>query len=64
VFKSEDKGRGIMATKIFPKGTIICEYPGELLNLTEMKKRESGYEKDPSIGCYMYYFTHKGKKMW
>ncbi len=27
----------------------------------EAKKREQNYALDPSIGCYMYFFSHKTK---
>lgn len=26
-----EKGRGVVATKVFAKGDILCEYAGELL---------------------------------
>ena len=54
--------RGIVSTRPFTKGEIICEYSGELISHEEAKKRE--VKKDQSIGCYMYYFTHKTKKLW
>lgn len=57
----ETKGRGVFATKLFSKGDFIVEYAGDLINLREAKKRETNYAKDPSIGCYMYFFEFKGK---
>ena len=53
-----------MATKVFGKGELLCEYSGELISHAEALKRESTYEKDPSIGCYLYFFQHKQNKLW
>ena len=58
------KGRGVVATKTFARGDLICEYSGELIGHNEAKKREEEYLKDPSIGCYMYYFEYKTSKLW
>lgn len=59
-----NKGRGVLATKMFPKGDILCEYAGELISHAEALERESTYEKDLTIGCYLYFFQHKGTKLW
>ena len=60
----EGKGRGVMSTMPFKHGELICEYSGELISHEEAKRREADYSKDESIGCYMYYFNHKNKKLW
>ena len=60
----EGKGRGVVSTRPFQRGGLICEYSGELISYEEAKKREVDYSNDESIGCYMYYFSHKNKKLW
>ena len=59
-----EKGRGVVATKPFSKGDFLCEYAGDLLMEKDAKKREEDYSHNSSIGCYMYYFTHKMEKWW
>ena len=53
-----------MATRFFAKGDFLCEYSGDLISEVEARKREAQYVINPSIGCYMYYFTFKGEKFW
>ena len=60
----EGKGRGVVSTRPFSKGELVCEYSGEPISYEEAKEREDKYGKDESIGCYMYYFEHKGTKLW
>ena len=52
------------ATRPFARGELVCEYYGNLITYEEAKKKESEYEKDEGIGCYMYYFEYKNEKMW
>ena len=49
---------------MFTKGSLLCEYAGELITHAEALARESTYEKDQTIGCYLYFFQHKGTKLW
>jgi len=58
------KGSGVIATQPFLKGEFVCEYSGDLISRQEAEKREQQYSKDPSIGSYMFYFTHKSKHLW
>lgn len=60
----EEKGRGVVTCQQFSKGDFLCEYAGERITEKEAKKREEKYSQDPSVGCYMYYFTHKTSKWW
>lgn len=60
----EGKGRGVVSTRPFRKGEVVCEYSGELISYEEAKKREEEYGRDPSIGCYMYYYEFRTKKLW
>ena len=60
----EGKGRGVVSTRRFMRGELICEYSGELISHKEAKAREERYSTDESIGCYMYYFEYKGTKLW
>uniref|UniRef100_W5MEX4 [histone H4]-lysine(20) N-methyltransferase n=1 Tax=Lepisosteus oculatus TaxID=7918 RepID=W5MEX4_LEPOC len=57
----EGKGRGVFATTCFRKGQFVVEYHGDLLQMTDAKKREAEYAQDPSTGCYMYYFQYLSK---
>ena len=53
-----------MSARSFTRGELICEYSGELIGHDEAKAREERYSKDETIGCYMYYFEHKGTRLW
>ncbi|KAI2811231.1 hypothetical protein RDWZM_003910 [Blomia tropicalis] len=52
----DEKGKGIVAGTALNKGSFICEYSGDLIDLIEAKARESKYEQS-GAGCYMYYFN-------
>ncbi|XP_063388916.1 histone-lysine N-methyltransferase Set8 [Cydia fagiglandana] len=52
----EGKGRGIIATRPFCRGSFVVEYSGELVGVQEAREREHMYAQDPEAGCYMYYF--------
>jgi histone-lysine N-methyltransferase SETD8 len=64
VVEVEGKGRGVVSTRPFYHGDLICEYSGDLISEKEAVKRENEYLEDPSIGCYMYFFMHRSKKWW
>ncbi|XP_078277538.1 N-lysine methyltransferase KMT5A-A [Rhinoraja longicauda] len=57
----DGKGRGVMATKPFQRGEFVVEYHGDLIEFADAKKREAEYARDPSTGCYMYYFQYLSK---
>ncbi|XP_066465822.1 N-lysine methyltransferase KMT5A isoform X1 [Tiliqua scincoides] len=57
----DGKGRGVIATKHFSRGEFVVEYHGDLIEITDAKKREALYAQDPSTGCYMYYFQYLSK---
>ncbi|XP_036385465.1 N-lysine methyltransferase KMT5A-A [Megalops cyprinoides] len=61
VRNTDGKGRGVFATQHFNKGQFVVEYHGDLLKITDAKKREAMYAQDPSTGCYMYYFQYLSK---
>lgn len=54
----EGKGRAVFATRNFQKGEYVVEYHGDLLQITDAKKREAEYAQNPATGCYMYYFQY------
>ncbi|KAI3361712.1 hypothetical protein L3Q82_002070 [Scortum barcoo] len=54
----EGKGRAVFATQRFRKGQYVVEYHGDLLQITDAKKREAEYAQNPATGCYMYYFQY------
>ncbi|XP_013877943.1 N-lysine methyltransferase SETD8-A [Austrofundulus limnaeus] len=54
----EGKGRAVFATRCFQKGDYVVEYHGDLLQITDAKKREAEYAQNPATGCYMYYFQY------
>lgn len=54
----EGKGRAVFATRCFQKGDYVVEYHGDLLQITDAKRREAEYAQNPATGCYMYYFQY------
>lgn len=62
VVQVEGKGRGVVSTRPFSKGELICEYSGKHIPYEEAKRREEEYKGDPSVGCYMVYCVFKEKK--
>ncbi|XP_053728572.1 N-lysine methyltransferase KMT5A-A isoform X2 [Synchiropus splendidus] len=54
----EGKGRAVVTTRCFRKGEYVVEYHGDLLDITDAKKREAEYALNPDTGCYMYYFHY------
>ncbi|XP_069071100.1 N-lysine methyltransferase KMT5A isoform X2 [Pleurodeles waltl] len=57
----DGKGRGVFATRDFNRGEFVVEYHGDLIEITDAKKREALYAQDSSTGCYMYYFQYRSK---
>ena len=55
------KGRGVVASKFFPKNSFVVEYAGKLVDLaTSLKLHYEVYgEQD---GSYIYWFNVKGKQ--
>ena len=51
IFQTENKGRGIRATREFEKGDFIAEYSGDLI--TKKERREEEYSQDSSVGSYI-----------
>ena len=41
----EGKGRGVVSTRPFSKGELVCEYSGELISLEEAQRREGEYRE-------------------
>ncbi|CAL8076602.1 unnamed protein product [Calicophoron daubneyi] len=62
VIVTEEKGRGVVATRVFHEGEFVVEYAGELISEKSAKAREQEYKRDPAIGSYMFYFCHNGVK--
>ena len=58
----EGKGRGITTTVPFEKGDYVCSYSGDLLTRAEGIEREKQYSND--VGCYIFFFSHKGQDLW
>lgn len=59
-----EKGRGIIAGRLFQRGEFVVEYIGELIDQTEADRREEKYSQKAEFGCYMYYFKHKEQQYW
>ena len=55
---SQEKGRGVFATKGFEKGDFLVEYSGELVSRGEGLHREQRAEED---GGYLFFFSHDGQ---
>ncbi|KAA0196606.1 Histone-lysine N-methyltransferase, partial [Fasciolopsis buskii] len=62
IIYTEEKGRGVVATRVFHEGEYVVEYAGELISEKLAKEREAEYKKDPAIGSFMFYFVHSGQK--
>ena len=55
-------GSGVFASENIEKGQLISYYEGELISGEEGQRRfETLEEKD---GCFLFFFSHKGKKLW
>lgn len=61
VFITEKKGYGLFASKDIPKGTFIMEFVGEIVSMTEFKKRSLEYAKQKTRHCYV--MTSSGKRL-
>ncbi|KJE97240.1 SET domain-containing protein [Capsaspora owczarzaki ATCC 30864] len=59
VYQTPTIGFGIKATRDYERSDYVCEYAGDLIDISEAKRRNEEYMKDESIGCYMYFFQHK-----
>ena len=56
-------GRGVKTTIFFIfMNELVCEYKEQLIESEEMKSRESQYAIE-EMGCYLYCFRFKGKKV-
>ncbi|CAH8563800.1 unnamed protein product [Heterobilharzia americana] len=62
IIQTEEKGRGIIATRSFHEGEFVVEYAGDLISEKIAKQREIEYKRDPSIGSYMFFFVYLGQK--
>jgi histone-lysine N-methyltransferase SETD8 len=60
----DQKGRGVIAARIFEKDDFVVEYRGDLIDANMAKHRERIYADDSTIGCYMYYFKHANRQYW
>lgn len=56
-------GRGVIATKEFKEGEVLCEYTGTLLSYEEGIELENEYAKMGNIGCYVYFFKYRSKRL-
>lgn len=53
VFITEKKGYGVFASTLIPKNTFIMEFVGEVVTMTEFKKRSKEYAKKKLRHCYV-----------
>ena len=56
-----EKGRAVFTECPFKKGSFVCEYHGELIDIDEAKRREKSYTTEK--GSFVFYFQY-GRKMW
>lgn len=68
--RNEDKlrinlipGYGIFAQRDFEKGDFLLNYVGQLLSNSEALEREKKHGR-AGEGCFMFFFTFDGKRMW
>ncbi|CAH8535841.1 unnamed protein product [Schistosoma mattheei] len=62
IIQTEEKGRGIIATRTFYEGEFVVEYAGDLISEKLAKQREAVYKQNPAIGSYMFFFVHAGQR--
>ncbi|KAK4471645.1 hypothetical protein MN116_004594 [Schistosoma mekongi] len=62
IIQTEEKGRGVIATRTFYEGEFIVEYAGDLISEKMAKQREAVYKQNPAIGSYMFFFVHAGQR--
>ncbi|KAH8878383.1 N-lysine methyltransferase KMT5A-A [Schistosoma japonicum] len=62
IIQTEEKGRGVIATRTFYEGEFIVEYAGDLISEKLAKQREAVYKQNPAIGSYMFFFVHAGQR--
>lgn len=62
--ETENKGRGVFASKEFKIGDFICEYDGDLITPHEARNREITYLETVKTGSYLYFFQFEGKSYW
>lgn len=61
VFITEKKGYGLFASATIAAGTFIMEFVGEVVSMTEFKKRSREYAKNKTRHCYV--MTSSGKRL-
>ncbi|KAJ1519815.1 hypothetical protein ONE63_005067 [Megalurothrips usitatus] len=54
------KGRGVAATRAFPRGAPLLEYAGELTSRREGLRRELAM--GPEDGCFLFFFRLGGRQ--
>ena len=55
------RGRGVLTTRPFHQGEVVCHYNGDLVDDATGRQR---YAADQSEMGYMYTFRHKGRTLW
>lgn len=59
---TRDKGRGVVADKLFQKGDFLCNYKGDLITKAEGERRMEQYGAD--LGSFLFFFNHNGNDLW
>jgi len=63
IYQTSKSGLGIRTTRVFRRGEIVCQYPGDLITTRhEHNLRELKYSK--SSASYMFMFRWKDKTYW
>jgi len=56
-------GSGVFATRLWPKGSFLMEYKGDLVSYNEGLLLEKHYDEERA-GSFLYFFKHKHKQFW
>ncbi len=64
IIQTKNTGRGIIARRLFNTGEFVVEYRGDLLELKKAKEKLAEYEKDDTLGSFMYYFRSRDRPYW
>jgi hypothetical protein len=58
-------GLGVKTTRLFLKGEVVAEYPGDLVRKwSEYKRRDNKYNASGKNESFLYEFFVKGKRYW
>nr|XP_020480642.1 histone-lysine N-methyltransferase pr-set7-like [Monopterus albus] len=55
-----NKGQGVVATRKFPKGSMICDYRGKVITRAEVQELQTSIQESM---CYLFFFKAGGQQL-